>query len=128
MIYYCQEFKGMRIVVKPAKYELDKFGVKKKTLGTYIKFDNGKVQVKDPELIEYMEEYMKNNPGDNITAIDEKQLEKQEKIRKKVEEEMDKEEELEKVKNKAGKSDEGVSTDDFVDDDSGIFKKKKGKK
>lgn len=114
MIYVCSEFKGLRIVINPMTVEIDKFGRKVKKPGRYAKFENGKFVTQDPEIIEFMEQYIKEWPSDGITKIDEKVLEKQDKIRKRVAEEMEKEEAVEKATKKASKSkDEKVSGKDF---------------
>lgn len=111
MHYFCENYKGLRIVVKPMQAEKDEFGRKKKIPGVYVKFDNGRFQTQDPELIKFMDEYIKENPGDRITKVDEKQIAKENEIRKKVDkkvrEEMEKEtkkEEEPEPKSKKSKS------------------------
>lgn len=118
MKYFCSEFKGLRIVIKPMEIYKDEFGRKKKKPGVYAHFKEGEFSTNDPDIIKYMEVYMQENPSDGVTAIDEKKLEKEKKIRakveKKVKEEMEKEEQVEKASKKSkSKSKEKAKSEDF---------------
>ena len=73
MIYKCDEYKGLKLIVKSEYWEKDSKGhnVAKHT-GKYIQFHKGIFSTKDKNEIKFMEEYMKTDRG--IIEIDEEEL------------------------------------------------------
>lgn len=118
MTYFCENFRGMRIVLKPEKSGRDEYGARKVLQkGVYVKFENGRFSTEDPAIIAFMADYIKNNPADGIAVVDNARLEKEQKIAERVREEMDKEDQVEKAKKESkNKNKNTVNAKDFEED------------
>jgi len=63
MNIYVSSKKGLTIVIKPMKIYTDNQGNPKREEGKKVQFINGKFSTDDKETIDFLNEYMKKNPG-----------------------------------------------------------------